>query len=82
MNFTASTSDAVTPDAGNTVAVVPRGSGGNRSPRPNSTLPSTEQHDGHQDQNDQVEQNQGHDIDTAGRLRRRSQGISNGQRRR
>ena len=29
----------VTPDAGNTVAVVALGSGGNRSPRPNSTLP-------------------------------------------
>ncbi len=30
----------VTPEAGNTVAVVARGSGGNGSPRPNSTLPS------------------------------------------
>ena len=28
------------PEAGNTVAVVPRGSGGSRSPRPNSTLPT------------------------------------------
>src|ERR1700754_5273867 len=30
----------LTPEAGNTVAVVARGSGGNGSPRPNSTLPS------------------------------------------
>src|ERR1700734_166929 len=38
VNLTASTSAPVTPDAGNTVGVVPRGSGGSGSPRPNSRL--------------------------------------------
>jgi hypothetical protein len=38
VNLTASTSAPVTPYAGSTVAVVPRGSGGSCSPRPNSRL--------------------------------------------
>ena len=40
MNLTASTSAPVTPDAGNTVAVVARGNGGSGSPRPKITLAS------------------------------------------